>query len=74
MNALPTRIGRAAAVRTRPLGDRLADVAQRPQVLDEGQRPCRRQHVDAAAHQELRRAIARDQCQRRFELGVKLVR
>ena len=59
----------AAALLARPLDDRLADIAQRLEVLDEGERLGRLQHVDPAADQEPRRAHARDQRQRGFELG-----
>ena len=59
----------AAALLARPLRDRLADIAQRLDALDEGERLRRLQHVDAAADQQTRRAHARDQRQRRFELG-----
>ena len=64
--------GCAAALLMRPFCNRAPHIAQRSQVLDEGERPRRGQHVDTAAHEELRGAIPRDQRQRRFELGGEI--
>ena len=75
MNALPMTTGAPPPCARAHRVDRLADIAQRPQVLDEGKRPCRRQHVGAAAHQEAAAVPSRGiSASAASSLGVKLVR
>ena len=51
----------------RPGGGRLCRFAQRRQIFDEGQRFCRRHHVDAAADEKLCFAMARNERQSSFK-------
>ncbi len=62
----------SARLLAHPLRDRGACIAQGLQAGHERQRLCRLDHVGAAADQEPRRAHARDQRQRRFELGGEM--